>query len=86
MRRYESIFCQANPADDTIDAGNLDFSIFIYSYDPGRSGENNGRTGCRTIRSRGDSRRVRIKRSADRAVCELYERFVYRRPWKKFKI
>ena len=35
MRRYESIFCQANPADDTIDAGNLDFSIFIYSYIPG---------------------------------------------------
>ena len=37
MRRYESIFCQANPADDTIDAGNLDFSIFIYSYDPART-------------------------------------------------
>ena len=59
--------------------------LFIHMI-PGRSGENNGRTGCRTIRSRGDSRRVRIKRSADRAVCELYERFVYRRPWKKFKI
>ena len=84
MSRY---FCQANPADDTIDAGNLDFSIFIYSYDPGRSGENNGRTGCRTIRSRAIREEYGLNDPLIVQYVNLYERFVLTgRPWKKFKI